>query len=379
MAAPMKATLTPDHTSLVESIRGYSGQDYAPVPEQDFDWPTDFCGSLTDQHHIVFNSVYRTQNFDRTLEPLFWFKEHTYPHQIRPSTQRLIDKADSSFWTTDKVPLANDAHDWAMLSPADQTIILHVLAFFASSDTIVGDNLIENITNEIKLTEIRHFYTNQQHMEMIHSKMYSLLLHAYAKPDALHTLLHAYTTMPAVCAKTKWIEMWLSNAALSLPERLVVFAAVEAIFFSSSFAVIFYYKNKALQLPGLFVSNDYISRDEGLHVDFAVHLLNLYIQARPMPERILEIICSAVHIEMQFVAAMLSQSDAVAGAGQLTVSEMCDYVRCIADDLLESLGLPKFYKTNNPFPFMMQLGLNVKTNFFEQENSEYQQAICDFV
>ncbi|XP_071850279.1 ribonucleoside-diphosphate reductase subunit M2 B-like [Apostichopus japonicus] len=277
-------------------------------------------------------------------------------------------KAQASFWTCEEVDLGKDMKDWCSLKPEEVHFISHILAFFAASDGIVNENLVERFSQEVQVTEARCFYGFQIAMENVHSEMYSLLIEAYIKdPVEKQRLFRAVETLPCVKKKADWALKWISSSEASFAERLVAFASVEGIFFSGSFAAIFWLKKRGL-LPGLTYSNELISRDEGLHCDFACLLFN-YIKHKPSQDRIVEIISDAVAIEKEFLCKAVP-----VGLIGMNVALMAQYIEFVADRLLVELGCEKVYKTSNPFDFMEFISLQGKSNFFERRVGEYKRA-----
>ena len=276
-------------------------------------------------------------------------------------------KAEASFWTAEEIDLSQDFNDWAKLNEGEQHFVKHVLAFFAASDGIVNENLAEKFLAEVQIPEARCFYGFQIAIENIHSETYSLLIDTYIKdPQEKHKLLHAIDTVPAVEKKARWALRWINDADFA--ERIVAFAAVEGIFFSGSFCSIFWLKKRGL-MPGLSFSNELISRDEGLHCDFACLLYKNYLQDKLSEDRIREIICGAVAIEKEFICEALPVS-LIGMNAQL----MSQYIEFVADRLLVALGYDKVYFAENPFDFMELISLQGKTNFFEKRVAEYQKA-----
>lgn len=277
-------------------------------------------------------------------------------------------KAEASFWTAEEIDLQQDLADWKdKLNDNERHFIKHVLAFFAASDGIVNENLAENFVSEVQYPEAKFFYGFQIMMENIHSETYSLLIDTYIKdPIEKDGLFHAIDTLDCVKKKADWALRWISNA--SFTERLIAFAAVEGIFFSGSFCSIFWLKKRGL-MPGLSFSNELISRDEGMHCDFACHLYNAHIVNKLPQQRIVEIISNAVEIEKEFVTDALP----VRLIG-MNADLMNQYIEFVADRLLVELGCPRIYNANNPFDFMEMISLQGKTNFFEKRVGEYQKA-----
>jgi len=282
---------------------------------------------------------------------------------------QMYKKAEASFWTAEEMDLSKDLHDWTnRLNDNERHFVSHVLAFFAASDGIVNENLVERFSNEVQAAEARCFYGFQIMMENIHSETYSLLIDTYIKdPAEREYLFDAIETIPCVKRKADWALRWIADKHTSFAERLVAFAAVEGIFFSGSFASIFWLKKRGL-MPGLTFSNELISRDEGMHTDFAC-LLFSHLKRRPHPETVKRIIMQAVEIEQEFLTDALPVS--LIG---MNAKLMCQYIEFVADRLLVALGNEKVYKSTNPFDFMDMISLQGKTNFFEKRVSEYSKA-----
>ncbi|AFM98440.1 ribonucleoside-diphosphate reductase [Encephalitozoon hellem ATCC 50504] len=280
---------------------------------------------------------------------------------------KLYKKAESSFWTVEEVTLDKDIEDWGKLNAGEKHFISHVLAFFAASDGIVNLNLLERFSNEVKILEAKFFYGFQMAIENIHSEMYSLLIDTYIKDAAEKDFLfNAIKNIPSVGDKADWAIRWIEDKDSSFATRLVAFACVEGIFFSGAFASIFWLKKRGL-MPGLTFSNELISRDEGLHCEFACHLHRYHL--RNKCTRTKEIVMDAVRIEKDF----LSNSLPVKLIG-MNCDLMCKYIEFVADTLLENLGEEKIYHTANPFDFMENISLVGKTNFFDKRESQYQKA-----
>lgn len=280
---------------------------------------------------------------------------------------QFYKQAEASFWTAEEIDLSADLVDWnEKLNDDERHFIKHVLAFFAASDGIVNENLAVNFMNEVQYPEARCFYGFQIMMENIHSETYSLLIDTYIKDTAEKTrLFHAIDTVAAVKRKAEWALRWIEKG--SFQERLVAFAAVEGIFFSGSFCSIFWLKKRGL-MPGLSFSNELISRDEGLHCDFACLLYKELLNKLP-EARVKEIIASAVEIEKEFVTDALPVS--LIG---MNAAMMQQYIEFVADRLLVALGCTKHFNASNPFDFMEMQSLQGKTNFFEKKVAEYQKA-----
>jgi len=276
-------------------------------------------------------------------------------------------KAEASFWTAEEIDLSQDLKDWEELNDNERHFISHILAFFAASDGIVNENLAENFISEVQIPEAKFFYGFQIMMENIHSETYSLLIDTYIKdPAEKDKLFNALDTIDCVRKKADWALRWIDNG--TFVERLVAFAAVEGIFFSGSFCSIFWMKKRGL-MPGLTFSNELISRDEGLHRDFACMLYKDYIQGKFSQKKIYEIITDAVSIEQEFIVDALP----VKLIG-MNAELMSQYIEFVADHLLVSLGYDKYYNSSNPFDFMELISLQGKTNFFEKRVGEYQKA-----
>lgn len=308
--------------------------------------------------------------FDPELEPLL--KENPrrfviFPIEY-PDIWEKYKKAEASFWTTEEVDLSQDLNHWDKLSDNERHFISHVLAFFAASDGIVNENLVERFSQEVQVTEARCFYGFQIAIENIHSEMYSMLIETYIRdPKQKEFLFNAVETLPCVRKKADWALKWITSKTSTFGERLVAFAAVEGIFFSGSFAAIFWLKKRGL-MPGLTFSNELISRDEGLHCDFACLLFSHLVQ-QPSKQRVTGIIKDAVVIEQEFLSDALPVS--LIG---MNCNLMCQYIEFVADRLLTELGCEKIYNVTNPFDFMTIISTEGKTNFFEKKVGEYQKV-----
>ncbi len=280
---------------------------------------------------------------------------------------KMYKQAEASFWTAEEIDLNQDLTDWNGLNDGERHFLSHVLAFFAASDGIVNENLAEHFLHEVQFPEAKCFYGFQVMMENIHSETYSLLIDTYIKdPKEKDHLLNAIDTVPAVKKKADWALRWIDNG--DFMERLIAFAAVEGIFFSGSFCSIFWMKKRGL-MPGLSFSNELISRDEGLHCDFACLLYNNYIEHKMPEERLRKIILDAVEIEKEFVTESLPV-DLIGMNSKL----MRQYIEFVADRLLTELNCAKEFNSHNPFDFMEMISLQGKTNFFEKRVAEYQKA-----
>ncbi|BDA77869.1 ribonucleoside-diphosphate reductase [Leptospira kobayashii] len=283
-----------------------------------------------------------------------------------PRIWEMYKKQKACFWTAEEIDLSGDLEDWKNLDSNERHFLSHVLAFFAASDGIVNENLAVNFMNEVQIPEARCFYGFQIMMENIHSETYSLLIDTYIRDGKEKTrLLHALETIPAVRKKADWAFRWIQSD--NFAERLLAFAAVEGIFFSGSFCSIFWMKKRGL-LPGLSFSNELISRDEGLHCQFAC-LLYQMIQNKPSAERVYEIFGDAVAIEKEFITESLPV-DLIGMNAKL----MQQYIEFVADRWLIELGYEKLFYATNPFDFMELISLEGKTNFFEKRVGDYQKA-----
>ncbi|KAG9128341.1 Ribonucleotide-diphosphate reductase (RNR), small subunit [Ceratobasidium sp. 392] len=310
-------------------------------------------------------------NLDEKDEPLLKESRRRFvlfPIQYHEIWQ-MYKKAEASFWTAEEMDLSKDLHDWEnKINDNERHFISHVLAFFAASDGIVNENLVERFSNEVQAAEARCFYGFQIMMENIHSETYSLLIDTYIKePAQREYLFDAIETIPCIKKKADWALKWISDQRSTFAERLVAFAAVEGIFFSGSFASIFWLKKRGL-MPGLTFSNELISRDEGMHTDFAC-LLFSHLRKRPHPDTVRRIIVEAVAIEQEFLTDALP-----VGLIGMNAKLMCQYIEFVADRLLVALGNSKEYDVTNPFDFMDMISLQGKTNFFEKRVSDYAKA-----
>ncbi|MFM2266183.1 MAG: Ribonucleoside-diphosphate reductase subunit beta [Bacteroidota bacterium] len=277
-------------------------------------------------------------------------------------------KQEACIWTAEEIDLHTDLNDWNnKLSDDEKYFVKHILAFFAASDGIVNENLAENFVSEVQYPEAKFFYGFQIMMENIHSETYSLLIDTYVKDEAeKNELFHAIEVFPAIKEKAEWALRWISSD--SFAERLIAFAAVEGIFFSGSFCSIFWLKKRGL-MPGLTFSNELISRDEGMHCDFAVHLHNNHLVNKVSKARITEILTDALSIERRFITESLPVSLIGMNANLMT-----QYLEFVTDRLLVELGCDRVYNSSNPFDFMDMISLQGKTNFFEKRVAEYQKA-----
>lgn len=281
---------------------------------------------------------------------------------------KMYKKQMALFWTTEEIDFEKDLMDWKKLKEEEQYFVKNVLAFFAGSDGIVLENLAENFMNEIEIPEVRCFYGFQIAMENIHSETYSLMIDTYIKDESeKDKLLNAITEIPCVKKKADWALKWLNDKNSSFAIRLVAFAIIEGVFFSGSFCAIFWLKKRGL-MPGLTFSNELISRDEGLHTDFAVLLYSKIIE-KVDTETIHEIMTEAVSIEKEFIVESLPCN--LIGMNSTLMEQ---YIEFVADRLLRQLGYEKIWNTPNPFDFMEMISMTGKTNFFEKRVSEYSKS-----
>lgn len=302
-----------------------------------------------------------------TTEPLLTPDENRYVmfpiqyNDIWDMYKRSID----SFWHTGEISLAQDLNDWAKLTADEQQFIKMILAFFSSSDALVTDNLGTRFMNEVQVSEARAFYAFQIAIETIHSEMYSILIDTYIKDkDEKTKLFQATQNYPCIAKKFNWAQKWLNDKRSSFATRLIAFALVEGLFFSSSFAAIYWIKKRGL-MPGLTFSNELISRDEALHTEFAI-LLYSKLQKKVSKKRFYEIVVEAVDIEKEFI----TESIPCRMIG-MNSKLMTQYIEFVADRLCLQLGYDKLYKSQNPFDFMELISVESKVNFFERTNSEY--------
>ena len=303
----------------------------------------------------------------QNVEPLLQHDENRYVmfpikyNDVWDMYKRSID----SFWHTGEISLAQDLNDWNKLSDDERQFIKMILAFFSSSDALVTDNLGTRFMNEVQPSEARAFYAFQIAIETIHSEMYSILIETYIKDSAeKETLFQATQNYPCITKKFNWAKKWLDDDESNFATRLVAFAIVEGLFFSSSFAAIYWIKKRGL-MPGLTFSNELISRDEALHTEFAV-LLYSKIQHRLSSDQIYTIMKEAVDIEKEFITEAIPCR--MIG---MNSKLMCQYIEFIGDRLCLQLGYNKLYNSQNPFDFMELISVESKVNFFERTNSEY--------
>ena len=273
----------------------------------------------------------------------------------------------AAFWTAEEIDLTGDIREWENLSDNERYFIKNILSFFAASDGIVNENLAENFYREVQYPEAKFFYGFQLMMENIHSLMYSLLIDTYvSNPKEKDDCFNAIDKLPAVQKKATWALEWIKNA--SFQERLVAFAAVEGIFFSGSFCSVFWLKSRGI-MQGLCNANALIFKDENLHCDFAIHLLNNHVEDKPSEKRIREILLSALEIEKEFITESLPVS--LIG---MNSNLMKQYLEFVVDGLLVKMGCGKQFNVEQPFKFMEQIAVETKGNFFESRTVEYQKA-----
>ncbi len=283
-----------------------------------------------------------------------------------PRIWEMYKKHEASFWTAEEIDLSDDLKHWENLNSGEKHFISHILAFFAASDGIVNENLAVNFMSEVQVPEARCFYGFQIMMENIHSETYALLIDTYVKdPAEKDRLFHAIDTVPAVQKKAEWALKWINNGTFA--QRLVAFAAVEGIFFSGSFCSIFWLKKRGL-MPGLTFSNELISRDEGMHCEFACLLYSM-LSEKLSREEATKIITDAVEIEKEFVTDALPVN--LIG---MNAKLMSQYIEFVADRWLVELGYDRVYNATNPFDFMEMISLQGKTNFFEKRVGDYQKS-----
>jgi ribonucleoside-diphosphate reductase beta chain len=306
-------------------------------------------------------------------EPLLQENKNKYVLNIEHEDLNLFyQKAKSAFWTPEEISLSQDVKNWNLLSKNEKFFITHVLAFFAASDGIVNENLVKNFYNEIQYPEARAFYSFQIAMETIHSETYALLIQTYiTDSEEQKKVLSAIENFPSIKKKADWALKWTKPENASFPERLIAFVAVEGIFFSGSFCSIFWLKTvKGDLLPGLSFSNELISRDEALHCEFAIQLYLYHLENKLSENKIKEILLEALSIEEEFINESLPVK--LIGMNSHLMSR---YLKYLTDRLLVQLKCSKHFNVENPFPFMEQISVEGKTNFFEKRVSEYQRSV----
>merc|ERR1719271_1875698 len=325
--------------------------------------------SVVDASLQAVNEISKQYRDLEMSDPLLMDNPHRwvmFPIQY-PEVWEMYKKHEASFWTAEEIDLSQDNKDWDKLTDAEQHFVKHVLAFFAASDGIVLENLASQFSTEVQVPEARAFYGFQMAMENIHSETYSLLIEQYIRePSEKGEIFDAIHTMPAVREKAEWAVQWMQKDN-SFAERVVAFAAVEGILFSGSFCAIYWLKKRGL-MPGLTFSNELISRDEGLHTEFACMLYRM-LQNKLPDDVVHDMVRGAVQVERKFICDALP-CDLIGMNNEL----MTRYIEFVADRLLAALGHPKLYNASNPFDWMELISLQGKTNFFEKRVGEYQKA-----
>ena len=331
------------------------------------------CGGKLDSYPQIFMNDRRIGNYFEFQD----YIEDEYEPLLEPTLDRftifplkhqnlwdLYKKAQMSNWTAEEIDLSKDMEDWVQLTDNEQKFIKYILAFFAGSDGIVFENINNNFADEVQASEARSFYGYQCHNEMVHGETYSKLIDKYIKDSSeKKQLFQAIQTIPCIERKAEWAMKWFDKSR-PFAERLFAFACVEGIFFSGSFCAIFWLKKRGL-LPGLCFSNELISRDEGLHQEFAVELFNM-LQQKPSKDIIHTIIKEAVEIEKGFIIDALPCS--LIG---MNSEKMSEYIEYVSDRLLKQVGHPTIWNSKNPFDFMENISLDGKTNFFEKRVGDY--------
>ena len=281
---------------------------------------------------------------------------------------KMYKKQVDCFWRAEEIDFSKDLVDWAKLSKDEKYFISMVLGFFAASDGIIVENLAIRFMGDVQLAEARAFYGFQIAMENIHSETYSLIIDTFIKDREEQTkMFQAVQNFPCIARKANWAKKWITDNRSSFAARLVAFAVVEGIFFSSSFAAIYWIKKRGL-MPGLTLSNEFISRDEAMHCEFAI-LIYKKLQKKLTKKRVYEIVREAVEIEKEFI------TDAIpCRLIGMNTKLMQQYIEFVADRMLLQLGYDKIYSVGNPFDFMELISIESKVNFFERTNSEYSLA-----
>jgi len=280
----------------------------------------------------------------------------------------MYKKAVSSFWTVEEIDLSKDLDDFNRLNENERKFIKNILAFFSSSDTIVNINLGERFLNEVQLLEAKFFYAFQMTIENIHSETYSLLIDTYFKdPQEKHESFNAIQYIPCIQKKAEWCFKWINDQQSSFAQRLIAFAIVEGVFFSGAFCSIFWLKERGM-MPGLAFSNELLSRDEGMHVEFAILLYSM-IKNRLTEETVHQIVREAVEVEKNFIIESIPCSLLGMNSELMSV-----YIEFVADRLLAQLNYNKIWNVANPFPFMERISIETKSNFFESRVSQYSKA-----
>ena len=281
---------------------------------------------------------------------------------------QLYKKAESSFWTANEIDLSKDINDWTKLNSDEQHFIKNIIGFFAGSDGIIMENLAQRFMNEIQIPEARAFYSYQIFNESVHSETYSLLIDTYIKDnDEKEAIFNSIENIPSVAKKAAWAYKWIQDKDINFATRLIAFAIVEGIFFSGSFCAIYWFKKRGL-LPALTFSNELISKDEGMHCEFAT-LLYSKIKNRVEETTVKKIFEEAVNIEKEFITDSIPCK--MIG---MNADLMKEYIEFVSDRLLVQLGYSKIWKTDNPFDFMEMISLRPKSNFFEVRVGEYSKS-----
>jgi ribonucleotide reductase beta subunit family protein with ferritin-like domain len=325
--------------------------------------------SLTSVEIVTVESLMVTKPSVESEELLTETKNRFVIYPIKyDKIWKMFKIAESSFWTAEEIDLSRDIDDWNKLSDNERYFIKNILAFFAASDGIVNENLAGRFFNEVKIAEAKAFYGFQIAMEIIHSEMYSLMIDTFIKDtEEKNVLFNAMDTIPCIQEKAQWALKWIEDKDTIFAKRLIAFAVVEGIFFSGAFCSIFWLKERGL-MPGLCTSNEFISRDEGLHCEFAVLLYSM-IKNRLSQQDVFDLINEAVNIEIKFITDSIPCN--LLG---MNANLMEEYIKFCADRLIVQLGYERLYNAKNPFPFMDRINLEHKTNFFENRESNYSKA-----
>jgi len=308
------------------------------------------------------------------IEPLLSENKKRFVLAVKyPDINEFYQTHLLTFWTPSEIDFSQDIRDWKRMTTDEQKFIKYVLAFFAGSDGIVNENLVENFSREIQVPEARAFFSIQNAMETIHSETYRISLETLVQDsNEQEALFDAIERISSIKKKADWALKWTNPKTASFAERVIAFVIVEGLFFSGSFCAIFWLKSRGL-LPGVCFSNELISRDEGLHCEFGLHLYNNYIVNKLSEEKIKEIITSAFETEKDFIIEALP-----VGLVGMNQQSMIQYIQYVADRLLLQMGCTKQYYVNNPFHFMEMMSLEGKTNFFERRVSEYKKISEEF-
>ena len=321
---------------------------------------------LVDQKHIGTNFDLE-EYLEYTFEPLLNKTNDRFTiFPIKyPNLWTLYKKAQASGWTAEEIDFGQDMEDWNKLSENEHHFIKHIIAFFAASDGIVFENISMNFVNDVWATEARSFYAYQQHNEMVHGETYSLLIDKYITDhEEKQKVFSAIETIPCIRKKAEWSLKWFDRDTIPFCDRLIAFACVEGIFFSGSFCAIFWLKKRGL-MPGLSFSNELISRDEGLHLEFAIELFKM-LKNKSSEKIVHEIVKDAISIEKEFIITALPCN--LIG---MNSSKMSEYIEYVADRMIKQLGYKPIWNTINPFDFMENISLEGKTNFFEKRVGDY--------